>query len=353
MKRLLPLALLLAACAVDPEIYTLQLPVGFPEPYVPADNPLTVSKVELGRRLFYDKRLSGNQTFSCASCHQQSLAFTDGLPHALGSTGQAHPRGSMAVVNVAYGETFGWANPLLNSLEKQAIVPMFGDSPVELGLAGLDEQLIARVRAEPRYQELFPRAFPADADPFTVSHMTRAMSAFERTIISGSSAYDRYAYGGDPGAISESAKRGLELFNSERLECFHCHGGYNFSDAVTHTGKVFAEIIFHNTGLYDPYPDGNRGLQDISGKPEDMGKFKAPSLRNIAVTAPYMHDGSIATLGEVLDHYAKGGRARSTLTSGFLMGFTLSDAEKADVIAFLTSLTDETLLTDPRFADPW
>jgi len=303
--------------------------------------------------LFYDKRLSGNQSQSCASCHEQARAFTDGLAHAMGSTGQQHPRGSMSAVNVAYAPTLGWANPLLGTLEKQAIVPMFGDNPVELGLAGLDTELIDRMRAVPRYQELFPRAFPDEPDAFSVKSITRALSAFERTIISGRSSYDRYAYNNVESALSESAKRGLELFNSERTECFHCHGGYNFSDAVTHVGKMFAEVNFHNTGLYDPYPEGNRGLMDISGKPEDMGKFKAPSLRNIAVTAPYMHDGSIATLDEVIDHYAMGGRARGPLTSGFLKGFTLSAQEKQDLIAFLTSLTDQALLTDPRFADPW
>jgi cytochrome c peroxidase len=283
----------------------------------------------------------------------QSKAFTDGVAHAIGSTGQFHPRGSMAIFNSAYAPALGWANPLLGTLEKQAVVPMFGETPVELGLAGLDAQLLERLRAVPRYQELFPRSFPDEPDPFSVKNITRAISAFERTIISGRSAYDRYTYDDDASALSESARRGLELFNSERTECFHCHGGYNFSDSVTHVGKMFSEVLFHNTGLYDPYPPDNRGLMEISGDPNDMGKFKAPSLRNIVVTAPYMHDGSIATLGEVIDHYAKGGRARGPLTSGFLKGFTLTGGEKQDLLAFLASLTDEALLTDPRFSDPW
>lgn len=349
--------------------YEWHLPAGFPKPKVPEDNPISATKVELGRRLFYDKRLSGNGTYACASCHDPKKAFTDGLGQAVGSTGQIHPRGAMSLVNVGYATSLTWANDLLVPLEKQALVPMFGEEPVELGLVGQEDALLVRLRGEPLYAGLFGEAFAGQGEPISVDHVVKALATFERTLISGGSTYDRYVYGHDANALDESARRGRDLFFSERTECFHCHGNFNFADNVSHAGTVITEMAFHNTGLYNldglgAYPAASRGLIDVSGKPQDMGRFKAPTLRNIAVTAPYMHDGSIATLGEVIDHYARGGRkiesgpnagdgAKSPLKSEFLQGFLVSDAEKADLVHFLESLTDEAFLADPRFSDPW
>lgn len=350
--------------------YDWGLPPGIPVPKVPEDNPMSAAKVELGRRLFYDKRLSENRTYSCASCHRQDLAFTDGLANAVGSTDEVHPRSSMGLTNVAYLTALTWANPLIDSLEEQALLPMFGEEPiVELGLAGKEAELLERLRDEPVYQELFPEAFPGDDDPIRLANITKAIGAFERTLLSFRSPYDRYRYGGDRSAMSDAALRGEELFFSEKLECFHCHGGFNMSDSVAHDGTTFTEVMFHNTGLYNidgtgAYPPGNGGLYDVTHKPDDTGRFRAPTLRNIAVTAPYMHDGSIDTLEGVLDHYAAGGRtiasgpnagvgSENPYKSELIRGFELTDEEKADVIAFLESLTDEEFLTDPRFADPW
>jgi cytochrome c peroxidase len=346
----------------------VRVPRGFPRQVIPADNPVTAPKVELGRRLFYDRRLSGNGTFSCASCHRQELAFTDGRATALGSTGQAHPRGSMGLANVGYAATLTWGNPLQEQLEKQALVPMFGEAPVELGLAGQEAALLERLRQEPAYQRLFPESFPEKADPFDLDAITKAIATFERTLVSGDAPFDRHE-AGDTTALSASALRGRELFFSERLECFHCHGGFAFADSVVHEGTKIREVTFHNTGLYNldgkgAYPADNRGVMDISLKPADMGRFKAPSLRNIAVTAPYMHDGSVATLDEAIDHYAAGGRliasgpqagdgSKSPLKSEFLTGFIITPDEKSDLRAFLESLTDQTFLTDPAFSDPW
>lgn len=348
--------------------YVWKLPAGFPKPLVPADNPISKSKVELGRRLFYDRRLSGNETFACASCHRQDLAFTDGLARAEGSTQQIHPRGSMALGNVGYASVLTWGNPLMTTLEKQTLVPMFGETPVELGLAGKEQEMLQRLRQQPIYQQLFPQAFPEKADPFDLDAVVKAIATFERTLITGDAPYDRYT-AGDKGAMSAAALRGRDLFFSERLECFHCHGGFVFADSVSHEGKKITEITFHNTGLYNvdgqgSYPAGNQGVFDVSLRPADMGRFKAPTLRNIAVTAPYMHDGSIATLGEVIDHYAAGGRtiatgpnagdgSKSPLKSEFLTGFLISPDEKADLIAFLESLTDPRFLSNPEIADPW
>ncbi len=349
--------------------YVWRLPPGFPRPAVPADNPMTEVKVELGRHLFYDRRLSGNGTQSCASCHEQARAFTDGRATAVGSTGQSHPRNSMGLANVAYAATLTWANPLLLTLEQQALVPMFGQKPIELGLAGTEDALVARLRAEARYQALFPRAFPADADPFTVTNITRALASFQRTLISGGSAFDRAVYGGEPTALSPSAQRGAALFNGERVECFHCHNGFNLTDSVHYEGRGAIEVRFHNTALYNvggtgAYPSPNTGLESISGRPGDMGRFRTQSLRNVAVTAPYMHDGSVASLSDAIDHYAAGGRtidaganagngSRSPYRSGFLVGFAVSPQERADLIAFLESMTDEAFLRDPALADPW
>lgn len=353
------------AAAAD---WTWDLPVGFPKPKVPADNPMSRSKVELGRRLFYDKRLSGNQTQSCASCHQQARAFADDRALGLGSTGESHTRGPMALGNIAYANTLTWANPLMTTLEKQALVPMFGDAPVELGLAGKEDELLARLRAEPKYQELFPKAFPSASDPFSLDSITKAIAAFERSLISSNSPYDRFLRG-DGAAISDAAKRGKELFFSERLECFHCHGGFNFADSTSHEGTAIVEVMFHNTALYNidgngGYPADNTGVHAITHLLADMGRFKAPTLRNIALTAPYMHDGSIATLDAVIDHYAAGGRtiaagpnsgdgSKSPLKSEFLKGFVITADERKDLLEFLDSLTDKSFVEDSRYADPW
>lgn len=350
------------------DTYPWNLPLGFPTPLVPPNNPMSEVKVELGRRLFYDTRMSGNQTFSCASCHDQAKAFTDGAVVAVGSTGEQHPRNSMSLTNVAYLGRFTWANHLLAELETQAIVPIFGDMPVELGLRNMEDVLLARLAAEPLYPPLFADAFPGEAVPISVQNVAKALAAFQRTLISSNSPFDRYQRG-DATAISESAKRGKALFDSEKAECFHCHQGFNFQDVVRYVGKPNAELRFHNTGLYNlggtgAYPADNTGLYDLTLDPSDMGKFRAPTLRNIAVTAPYFHDGSAATLDDVIDHYAAAGRtiasgpnagvgSANPYKSAFIVGFTLSQQERDDLKAFLESLTDEEFLTNPTFANPW
>ena len=335
--------------------YQWHLPKGFPKPRVPADNPMSEAKVQLGRHLFYDQRLSVNGAESCASCHKQELAFTDGRSTSEGATGQKHPRSAMSLVNVAYSAALTWSNPTLHSLEKQALVPMFSDQPVELGLRGRERVLLAGLRSDPVYRELFPRAFPVTTDPFTIANIARALAAFERTIISARSPYDRFHTDGDEGAISESAKRGETLFFNDPIAgCFRCHGGFNFSDAVTFEGGPNHRVEFHNTALYNPYPPTNLGIFQFTHNPADTGKFKAPSLRNIALTAPYMHDGSIATLEEVLDHYNSGGRAHTNLNRDRrIHELYLTPQNRIDLLAFLRSLTDEELLHDPSFCDPW
>ena len=343
MRVLLVLALV-GACTDPPApaTYAWSLPAGFPTPKVPADNPMTDDKVALGRRLFYDTRLSGNGTQACASCHAQARAFTDGRVTALGSTGATGRHNAMSLTNVAYNSTQTWANPTVTDLESQARVPMFGTAPVELGLT--EDSLLTSLRAEPRYQELFAAAF-ADDDPITVTNTTRAIASFERTIISGGSPFDRFT-AGDHTAMTPAAQRGLALFESDALGCRHCHGGFNFSNATDDRIQMF------NTGLYNPYPATDRGLAEITNLAADTGRFKPPTLRNVAVTAPYMHDGSVATLDDTIASYAHGGRATNPDRSPLVTGFSITDDEKADLIAFLGALTDDALLTDPALANP-
>jgi len=351
--------------------FTFNVPLGFPTPKVPSDNPMSVEKVELGRLLFYDVRLSGNLMQSCASCHQQELGFTDGLERSVGSTGEVHPRNAMSLTNVAYAPTLTWASPILRDLENQAMVPMFGTEPVELGLEGREDELFARLQADGRYRRMFAEAYPEDDERITLANIVRAIGSFQRTLLSGNAPYDRFILGLDDDALSESAIRGGNLYFGERFECFHCHGGFNLSSSVTFEGQVFEEILFENNGLYNidgmgGYPVPNRGLFDHTHVIEDMGRFKPPTLRNIEVTAPYMHDGTITTLEAAIDHYAAAGR---TIPEGepnagdgsqnpfknklFIRGFTMTPQEKLDIIEFLKGLTDREFLANPRFSNPF
>jgi len=361
-----------AARQSPPAAYVWNLPTGFPAPRVPADNPMTVAKVELGRHLFYDTRLSANGTQSCGHCHQQARAFTDGKEQAVGSTGDLHPRNSMSLVNVAYAGALTWANPSLTRLEDQTLVPMFGEHPVELGWTKPATALLDRLKRDRTYQHLFATAFDRTATAFSIDNVAKAIASFERTIISARSPYDRYHSDRDSNAISTGARRGETLFFSQPFACFRCHNGFLMGGGADFEGRerdAEGSVEFHNTGLYNlagalSYPPPNTGIYEITHRAEDVGKFKAPTLRNIALTGPYMHDGSMATLDGVLDHYAAGGR---TIAAGpfqgvghdnvnksrSIRGFPLSADQRADFLAFLNSLTDEAVLHDPRFANPW
>jgi cytochrome c peroxidase len=286
----------------------------------PSVHQSTPAQVQLGRYLFYDKRMSVNGTTSCATCHRQELAFTDGRARAVGATEQQHPRSAMSLVNLTYSTAFNWNDPAVRSLEQQALKPMRSVNPVELGLN--EPEFLAIVGADETYKPLFRQAFPNEKNPYTIANVTRAIAAFERTITSFHSPYDRFHRDGDEAAISESAKRGEILFFLDGgPSCFRCHNGPNFSDSA-----------YHNNGL---------GAE---------GKFKTPTLRNVAVTAPYMHDGSIATLELAVDHYASGGKPGH---DPIMRGFQMTPQNRADLVAFLDSLTDEDLLRDQRYADPW
>ena len=371
------LATVVAACGPKPAAktgtpYVWSLPPGFPTPKVPDANPMTVEKVTLGRYLFYDKNLSGNQTLACASCHQQAHAFTDTRVKGVGDTGLNTLHNSMSLTNVAYNSVYTWWNNSVLTLELQAQGPMFNTSPPELGLSGLETTVSARLKAEPNYPAMFADAFPDDGDPLSPTvvfpNVINAIASFERTLISGNSPYDRYIYLHDATEFTASAQAGMSLFFSETCECYHCHGSFNFTDAAQEAGTMLASLPYHNTGLYNiggtgAYPAGDTGLMMETGNPADMGKFRAPTLRNIVYTAPYFHDGSAATLNDVLAHYAAGGRtitsgpdagdgATSPLKGPFVRGFTLTAAQTADLLAFIESASDPDFVTNPAFSDP-
>lgn len=370
------LVFMLTACGSESDspdattsTYQWDLPPGFPSPRADSANPMSDAKVALGRSLFFDRRMSINQEMSCGDCHLPSKAFSDGKTTSVGTLGDIHPRNAMTMTNVVYNSSQNWANPNTLTLRSQALGPMFGELPVELGWTDNEVDILARLATDPDYKALFSNAYPNTDESVTVENVIKAIAAFEATMISGNSDFDKATYQNQPDAMEDSAKRGLELFFSERLECFHCHGGFNLASSVDHEGIVFDQVEFHNNGLYNvgnsgDYPAGNQGLYDISHDIDDRGLFKAPTLRNIALTAPYMHDGSIQTLAEVIDHYARGGRlitegpnagdgARHPLKSSLLASFQITEQEKRDLLAFFDSLTDWEFICDERFSDPF
>ena len=296
---------------------------------------MSAAKVALGERLFFEPRLSVSGRYSCASCHDPARSFSDGRTVALGATGQALSHNALALVNVAYNISFGWAKPQVRSLEAQMLAPLLNEQPPELGLAGREASVCAQLAADPAYAAAFRAAFPP-AGAVTLDIIVTAIAAFERTLISGRSPFDRYVFDGEHGALSDEAKRGMALFFSPRVGCARCHSGFNFSgnwrDAQGETGRA----SFANNG------SSERAV-------------RVPTLRNVALTAPYMHDGRFATLGQVLEHYSglaarahAGHGTPGTRSDPRLPRTALSESERAELIAFLESLTDEAFVR--RFA---
>jgi cytochrome c peroxidase len=348
--------------------WTWTLPSTLPPPRVPADNPMSEAKFELGRALFYDKRVSGNGTLACGSCHLQERGFTDGRAVSPGSTGETTPRNAQGLANVAWHATYTWANRALVTLERQMEVPLFGTNPIEMGVTDANKQeILARFAADPFYAKHFKDAFPEASNPVSFDSIIKAIATFERGLVSSKSRYDLYLEG--KLKFTEAEQRGHDLFFGEKAECHHCHGSTNFDDQFVHAKSRDVETPFHNTGLYNidhegAYPRPNRGLLETSGNPDDMGRFRAPSLRNVAMTAPYMHDGSVATLEDVIEIYSRGGRSIATgplagngrvnpHKSDLIVPIDFTNEEKADLLAFLATLTDETFLHAAKFSNPW
>jgi cytochrome c peroxidase len=326
MRGALALALLLAVLpAAAAESWRWMLPPGFTPPLVPADNPMSAAKVELGRRLFFDAGLSEDGRTACATCHKPERAYSEGVTLPRGARGDLLARNAPSLTNVAYAPALGWTDEGVATLEAQMLRPLFATHPVEMGLAGREAQVIAGLARDAGYAAAFAAAFPEETDPVTLVTLVRAIACFERTLISGRSAFDRYVFDDDRNAMSEAARRGMALFYSTRVGCGACHGGLAFSGALQAVGSAAAAAVYADTG---------------TGEQPGM-KFKVPGLRNVALTSPYLHDGRFGTLRAVVDFYDRGaGRRR-------LKALRLRENEKGDLVAFLGSLTDPGFVSPP------
>lgn len=310
---------------VDTTPYVLELPPHFPYPDIPEDNQLTEARVTLGKKLFFEPALSVDSSITCGSCHKQSLAFADELPISPGVRGRLGFRNSPTLANLAYLTKVN-KDGGVPKLDIQALVPIEDHAEMDLPILHAAE----RLNADPEYVEAFQRAYGEPANPFTI---TRALGAFQRTLISANSTYDQYLMG--EVSLNAAAERGRQLFFSDATNCSSCHGGFNFT-----------ENGFFNNGLYETYEDWGR--RRVTGLPEDDGVFRVPTLRNIALTAPYMHDGSLPDLQAVLEHYNAGGTTHPNKDSR-IRSLGLSTEQLADLEAFLHTLTDTSFLTDHRF----
>ncbi len=315
--------------------YVLNVYDKFPKVPLPDDNPLTKPGIELGRKLFYDPILSGDSTQSCSSCHMQRFAFGDESRFSKGMDNINGERNSPTIINCAWQPKYFWDGRAV-SLEEQAIGPV--ENPIEMHASW--KNVVAKVQRSEIYPSLFQQAF--GTNHVTKKLVAKAIAQFERTLLSMNSKYDRVVRGED--TFTEQELRGLNLFFTERADCFHCHGNILFTDQS-----------FHNNGL-DKTPQ-DTGLEKYTGRKRDIGKFKTPTLRNLAFSAPYMHDGRFQTLEEVIDFYSEGLNNSSTIDP--LMknvkkgGVRLTKKEKADLISFLNTLNDTSFITNPAYSNPF
>jgi len=293
---------------------------------IPSDNPMTPEKVALGRQLYFDKRLSGDGSRSCYSCHVCEKGLTDGLSKAVGAFNKPLPRSSPTLWNIGYHKMFYW-DGRSPSLEKQAMAAWTGGN---MGAKDREDEIVAKINALQGYYSQFHKVFGGDA---TAENMMQAISAFERTILSGDTAWDRWQ-AGDQSAASEAAKRGFEVF--KEAKCTNCHDGVLVTDQQ-----------FHNVGIGmdAPEPDGGRGK--ISNKPEETGAFKTPTLRDVAKSAPYFHDGSVATLEEAVDLMLSGGKPNQYLDKKNIEKRTITPEQRRDLLEFLKSLNVDCRLSEP------
>ena len=335
MPRALALGWALLALALVP-VQAAPLPPGFAAPVSPADNPQSEAKVALGRRLFFEGRLAADGQLSCAGCHVPALAYSDGRATPRGATGQQLSRNVPSLANVAWLPALGWASRTA-TLEQQMLVPLFGEHPVEMGLRGRETQVLAMLSSEAGYVQAFAQAFAGPGPSLTLDNLVRAIAAYERTLVSGRSAFDRYVFDDDRRGMSEVARRGMALFYSPRTRCGECHSGINFSGPVRSVDHDTVAPTFARSAI----ASADTGLMTESGAEIDRGVFRVPTLRNVALTAPYMHDGSLPTLQAVIEFYDQGGHQRPVQPLG------LSVAEKAELLAFLHSLTDAAFSAAP------
>jgi len=335
------LGFLVFACSATPDTVNLEptpnltevsSPFGFSGSLAstaPADNQLTESRAKLGRRLFFETALSRTREVSCSSCHEQSHAFADPRTVSVGVEGKMGLRNAPGLANLAWVRTGLFWDGRVASLEEQTGKPIEDANEMDLPLS----EAVARLNSDASYVAEFQAAY---AEPPSELSLRQALASFVRTLVSSNSRYDAFLTG-DSFALSDSEQRGSDLFFSSRTGCFHCH-----------TERTLTNDGFFNNGSYEP--GGDIGRKGVTGRTGDLGKFRVPGLRNIALTAPYLHDGSLPTLSDVIDHYAKGGRGDPS-TDVQIEPFELNAAEKADLLAFLGALTDQKFLTDPKYIE--
>jgi len=298
----------------------VKVPLGLLPINWPADNPYTVEKAELGKLLYFDKRLSADNTVSCATCHDPKRGYTDALPVSSGIKGQKGGRSAPTVINRAYSLNQFWDGRAA-SLEDQAVGPI--QNPIEMGETHVN--VVAKLRGIKGYRALFAKCF--GTEDFTIDHVGKAIATFERTVLSGNSAYDRFK-AGNKQALTADQQHGLDIYIN-KAKCDQCHEGINFTTNA-----------YHNLGVGMDKPNPDEGRSAVTKNPKDYGAFKTPTLRDIARTAPYMHDGSLKTLEEVVDFYDKGGIPNKNLDPS-MKKLNLTAKEKQDLVAFLRSLNGE------------
>lgn len=298
------------------------VPLGLLPMQWPQENPYSPEKVELGKLLYFDKRLSADNTVACASCHAPQFGYTDGAPVSTGIRGQKGGRSAPTVINRAYGAAQFW-DGRAPSLEEQAKGPI--QNPIEMGFT--HPAVIAKLRGVAGYRALFKKVF--GTEEFTIDHVAMAIATFERTVLSGNSAFDRHKAKQKNGMTPQQV-RGMNVY-FEKAKCDACHEGFNFTSNA-----------YHNIGVGMDKPNPDVGRFAVTKNPADMGAFKTPTLRDIALTGPYMHDGSIKTLEEVVEFYDKGGIKNKNLDEK-LRPLKLTERDKADLVAFMKALSGDSL----------
>jgi cytochrome c peroxidase len=319
----------------------------------------TIAMQQLGRLLFFDERLSANKKMSCATCHQPSLAFTDGKKTAIGTFGDTVPRNTPTILNLANNKFFNWANDKLTSLQLQANNPLFGIHPIEMGLDSNSTDALQFARADNLYMPLLQQL---SLKKLNYTLVKDAIAAYTKTLTSRQSKYDKFRE--NKAKLTTNEMAGMALFFSDDLLCARCHNKNDFDEPANPNMFIYQNIGLYNVDTNNFYGNGDNGLYKVTNDKEDMGRFKIPSLRNVAITAPYFHDGSAKTLSEVIAVYANAGR---NITEGknkgngiehpnkhpLIQGFTITDKQKQQLISFLNTLTDTSYTKSKWFNNPF
>mgnify|MGYP001809562168 CR=1 FL=1 len=314
--------------------------------YQDSDNLYSSQKVQLGRYLFYDTRLSGNQTKSCASCHAPDFSFTDHYKRSAGAYGDLTAHNAPPLINLVLNRYLTYTDSSLHLPEQQILNPLFHTQPIELGWTGQEEQILSRLRKDAWYARQFRIAFPQVQDAISKQTVIYALASFVKSIISFNAPFDRFLATGDSALLTTEVRNGYRLFLSDSLACYRCHGGSNFNNPNENTIPYFNTGFFQDTVLH-------KGLMQHTGNASDAGKYRVPTLRNLAFTAPYLHDGSAESLEQVVQMYQQGGRSVVGAKHPFINGFRLNSQQRTELLQFLLSLSDSTVLTHPLYSNPF